>query len=206
MKKLFPKAVYAATLIMASCIVAFAQTPETPESVAKSYFAAMQKGEWAKCASLIHPEALVSMKKTFGSIVKADKSGEAAKALFGLKSPAEFDQLSDAAVFEKLMSFIADAVPDLKTALAASTSTILGQVAENPELAHIVYRSQIKVGAAEVTQVELISFKKTGTAWRALLTADMEELFQKFAEGLSSPGDDKSEPPPPAQAPKTRKP
>ncbi len=201
---LFPKAVCAATLIIVLNTVAFAQTPETPESVAKSYFAAMQKGEWGKCASLMHPEALVSMKKTFGSIVKTDKSGEAAKALFGLKSAADFDQLSDAAVFEKLMSFITDAVPDLKTALAASTSTILGQVTEGTELSHIVYRSQIKVGGAEVTQVELISFKKTGMTWRALLTAEMEELFQKFAEGLSSPGDDKSEPP--AQAPKTRKP
>jgi hypothetical protein len=153
---------------------------------------------------------LVSMKRTFGSIVKADKSGEAAKALFGLKSAAEFDQLSEPAVFEKLMGFITGAVPDLKTALAASTSTILGQVPENPELAHIVYRTQIKVGGAEITQVELISFKKTGSNWRALLTADMEELFQKFAEGLSSPGDDKpgdnKNDPPPAAAPKTRKP
>jgi hypothetical protein len=202
----FPKVVCAATLIIILCAVALSQTPETPESVAKNYFAAMQSGEWAKCAGLMHPEALVSMKRTFGSIVKADKSGEAAKALFGLKSAAEFEQLSDTAVFEKLMSFITGAVPDLKTALAASTSTILGQVAESPELAHIVYRTQIKVGAAEITQVELISFKKSGSSWRALLTADMEELFQKFAEGLSSPGDDKNDPPPPATAPKTRKP
>jgi hypothetical protein len=126
--------------------------------------------------------------------------------LFGLKSPAEFDQLSEAAVFEKLMNFITDAVPDLKSALAASTSTVLGQVNESPELAHIVYRTQVKLGGAEVTQVELISLKKSGSNWRALLTADMEELFQKFAEGLSAPGEDKNEPPSPAPAPKTRKP
>src|SRR5215213_2690351 len=163
MKNLFPKAACAATLTIVFYAVALSQTPEAAESVAKNYFAAMQSGEWAKCAGLMHPEALVSMKRTFGSIVKADKSGEAAKALFGLKSAAEFEQLSDVAVYEKLMSFITGAVPDLKTALAASTSMILGQVAEGPELAHIVYRTQIKVGSAEVTQVELISFKKSGS-------------------------------------------
>lgn len=206
MKILFPKVACGAILIVALGIIAFSQTPETAESVAKSYFAAMQAGDWAKCASLMNSEALVSMKRTFGSIVKADKSGEASKALFGLKSPAEFDRLSDAAVFEKLMSFITDAVPDLKSALAASTSTVLGQVSESPELAHIVYRTQVKLGGAEVTQVELISLKKSGSNWRALLTADMEELFQKFAEGLSAPDEDKIGPPSPASAPKTRKP
>lgn len=206
MNKLFPKVVCSMTLAIVLCAVALSQTPETAEAVAKSYFAAMQAGDWAKCANLMHPEALVSMKRTFGSIVKADKSGEASKALFGLKNPAEFDQLSETAVFDKLMSFITGAVPDLKSALAASTSTVLGQVNERPELAHIVYRTQVKLGGAEVTQVELISLRKSGSTWRALLTADMEELFQKFAEGLSSPDEDKSEPVPPAQAPKTRKP
>jgi len=206
MKNLFLKVAHVAFLIIALGIVAFSQTPETAESVAKNYFAAMKAGDWAKCASLMNSEALISMKRTFGSIVKADKSGEASKALFGLKSPAEFDQLSETAVFEKLMSFITDAVPDLKSALAASTSAVLGQVNESPELAHIVYRTQVKLGGAEVTQVELISLKKNGSNWRALLTADMEELFQKFAEGLSAPDEDKVEPPSPAPAPKTRKP
>lgn len=195
------------TVILAALpgVVGIAQTAETPESVAKAYFAAMQAGDWAKCASLLHPEALVSMKRTFGSIVKADKSGEAAKTLFGLKSVAEFDQLGEAAVFEKLMSFLVSAVPDLKTALAASTNTVLGQVAEAPDLSHIVYRTQIKMSGAEVTQVELISFKKSGSSWRALLTADMEELFQKFAEGLSAPGDDDKKAPP-AETKKPSKP
>ena len=91
MKNLLLKAVCVAILTIASGVVAFAQTPETAESVAKTYFAAMQAGDWARCASLMHPEALGSMKRTFGSIVKADKSGEAAKTLFGLKSAAEFD-------------------------------------------------------------------------------------------------------------------
>lgn len=206
MKNLFPKSVFVLILAMALTVFGFSQTAETPESVAKAYFAAMQAGDWAKCAALMDPEALGSMKRTFGSIVKADKTGGAAKELFGLKSLAEFDQLSEANVYAKLMGFITGAVPDLKTALAASTNTVLGQVAENPTLTHIVYRTQIKLGSADVTQVELISLKKTGASWRALLTADMEELFSKFAEGLSAPAGEEKDPPPPAEAPKTKKP
>lgn len=167
-------------------IAVAAQTAqETPESVAKTYFAAMQAADWAKSASLLHPEALASLKRSFAAIVSADKSGGAAKTIFGLKSSAEFAQLSDAAVFERLMSFITGAVPDMKAALAASTSTVLGKVDESPELAHIIYRSNIKLAGAEMTEVELISLKKQGPTWRALLTSDMEELFTKLAEGMS---------------------
>ncbi len=179
------KAILIAVLTFVVAGSAFAQTPESPESVAKAYFAAMRSGDWAKCAGLMHPDALASIKRSFATVINADKSGGAAKAIFGLKSSAEFAQLTDAAVFERLMGFITSAVPDVKTAMEASTSTVLGQVSEGADLAHIVYRSQIKLGGAEVSQVELISLKKSGSAWRALLTSDMEELFEKFAEGMS---------------------
>ncbi|MBS1788964.1 MAG: hypothetical protein JST85_14635 [Acidobacteria bacterium] len=161
------------------------QVPESPETVAKSYFTAMQAGNWDKCAGLLHPEALSSMKRLFATILKADESGGAAKTIFGLKSNAEFDELTGAAIFERLMNFISGAVPDMKTALASSTTTILGKVSEGTDLVHIVYRSQIKMSGAEASEVEIISFKKSGSTWRALLTADMEELVNKFAEGLS---------------------
>lgn len=190
-KKVFLRLILILVVCLGLTITALARAnQETPESVAKAYFAAMQAGDWAKCASLMHPDALASMKRTFGAIINADKSGEAGKAIFGLKSNAEFAQLSDAAVFERLMNFIMGAVPAMKTALASSTSTILGKVDESPEIAHIVYRTEIKIAGAEASQVELISFKKRGATWRALMTADMEEMFNKFAEGMTSASKD----------------
>ncbi len=185
MRSSFTKAAITAALMLVSIASVLAQSAETPESVAKAYFTAMKAGDWAKCASYMHPEALASMKRSFDAVIKADKSEGAAKTIFGLKGNADFDKLSDAAIFERLMDFIASAVPELKTALGSSTNTILGQVGEGQELFHIVYRSQLKLADAEVSQVELISLKKSGSTWRALLTADMEELFEKFAEGLS---------------------
>lgn len=186
MKPVFLKSAFAFFLTLMLSVSAFAQTaPETPDAVAKAYFAAMQAGNWDKCASLLHPDALVSMKRTFAAIIKADETGGAAKTIFGLKSNDEFDQLNGASIFERLMNFIGGAVPDMKTALAASTTTILGKVNEGTDLVHVVYRSQIKMAGAEASEVEIISFKKSGTTWRALLTSDMEEMVTKFAEGLS---------------------
>lgn len=185
MKNFFFKTAFAASLALLLADSAFSQTSESPESVAKAYFAGMQTSNWDKCASLIHTEALGSMKRTFAAIIKADESGGAAKTIFGLKSNDEFAQLSEATVFERLMNFITGAVPEMKSALASSTTTILGKVNEGTDMVHVVYRSQIKMAGAEASEVEIISFKKQGVTWRALLTADMEEMVNKFVEGMS---------------------
>src|SRR5262245_13218088 len=114
---------------------AHAQTAqETAEAVAKSYFTAMQAGDWVKCASFMHADALSSMKRTFSAVISADKSGEAAKSIFGLKNGSEFAQLSEPVIFEKLMNFITSSVPEMKAVLSASNTSILGKVDEGPEL------------------------------------------------------------------------
>jgi len=188
MKKTFLKSILILAALAAATGAGFAQTSqETPESVAKAYFAAMQAVDWAKCASLMHPDALASMKRTFATVISADKTGDAAKTIFKLKSAAEYSQLSEAAVFERLMDFITSVAPDMKAALASSTNTILGRVDESPDVAHIVFRSRTKVAGDEVNEVDLISFKKQDSTWRALLTSDMEEMLNRFAEEMTPP-------------------
>ncbi len=183
MKKTILKSIL--TLITLSVITGAGYAQETPESVAKAYFAAMQAGDWAKCASFMHPDALASMKRMFAAVINADKTGGAAKTIFGLKSGAEYAQLSETAVFDRLMIFITSSIPEMKAALAASSTSILGKVDESPDLTHIVFRTQIKVAGEEINEIDLISFKKHGGTWRALLTSDMEEMFTEFAEGMT---------------------
>jgi hypothetical protein len=188
MKRTFLKSILIlASLVTATGAVQAQAAQETPESVAKAYFAAMRAADWAKCASLTHPDALASVKSGLAMVVNADKSGDAAKTIFKLKSAAEYSQLSDAAVFERLMDFVTTSNPDMKTILASATNTILGKVDESPDLAHIVFRSRTKVGADEVNEVDLMSFKKQGSTWRALLTSDMEAMLNQFLESAAPP-------------------
>jgi len=188
MKKTFLRSILILAALSAATGVDIARAAQdSPESVAKAYFAAMQSADWAKCASLMHRDALASMKRTFAEVINADKTGDAAKTIFKLKSGAEYSQLGEAAVFERLMDFITSVAPDMKTALASSTNTILGRVDESPEIAHIVFRSRTKMGDEEVNEVDLISFKKQDSTWRALLTSDMEDMLNRFAEEMTPP-------------------
>lgn len=198
MKNLILKSILILAALSLALGAGYAQAAQdTPESVAKAYFDAMQAGDWAKCATYMHDDALASMKRTLGSVINADKSGEAAKSIFGLKSGAEYAQLSESVIFERLMSFITGSVPEMKAVMSASTTSILGKVDEGPDLTHIVFRTQIKLASAEMNEVDLMTFKKQGATWRGLFPSDMEEMFTKFAEGMTRApkGEEKNAPP-----------
>jgi hypothetical protein len=207
MKRTFLTSILILAALSAATGADFARAAQdTPESVAKAYFAAMQSADWAKCASLMHHDALASMKSTLAAVVNADKTGDAAKTIFKLKSVAEYSQLGEAAVFERLMDFITSVAPDMKTALAASTNTILGRVDEGPDLVHIVFRSRAKLEGEEVNEVDLISFKKQDSNWRALLTSDMEDMLNRFAEEMTPPSKEDEKGAPGGAGRPTRKP
>ena len=188
MKKNFLRSILVLAALTAVSGADFARAAQdTPESAAKAYFAALRSAEWAKCASLMHRDELASMKRTFAAAINADKTGDAAKTIFKLKSAAEYSQLSEATVFERVMDFITSVEPDMKTAMASSTNTILGRVDESPDLAHIVFRSRTKMGGEEIDEVDLISFKKQDSAWRALLPSDIENMLNSLAEEIAPP-------------------
>ena len=188
MKRTFLRSILILAALSAASGADFARAAQdTPESVAKAYFATLRSADWAKCASLMHHDSLASMKRTFAAAINADKTGDAAKTIFKLKSVAEYSQLSDATVFERVMDFITSVEPDMKTVLSSSTNTILGRVDESPDLAHIVLRSQTKIGGEEVNEVDLISFKKQDSSWRALLPSDIENMLNSLAEEIAPP-------------------
>jgi hypothetical protein len=205
MKKTFLRSILILAALSAASGADFARAAQdTPESAAKAYFAALRSGDWAKCASLMHRDALASMKRTFAAAINADKTGDAAKTIFKLKSAAEYSQLSEASVFERVMDFITSVDPDMKTAMASETNTILGRVDESPDLAHIVFRSRTKMGGEEINEVDLISFKKQDSTWRALLPSDIENMLTSLAEEIAPPSkeDERGAPAGPGRPPR----
>ncbi|GEM_PF-581195 len=175
MKRYLSKVIVVGMVCLCLTSPAFAQTSqETPESVAKASFAAMQAGDWATYTRLMHPDGLAAMKRKIAVEVNADKSGQAAKEavkLLRLKSLDEFARLSDAAVFERFLAGFS--TPELKASMQASTQTVLGKVPEGPDLVHVVSRLHMNVGGAWVNKVDVTSLKKYGTIWRLLMNDEM---------------------------------
>jgi hypothetical protein len=153
-----------------------AQTSEvSPETVAERYTAATRAGNWLGAAQLMHPEALSQLKQVFAPLVEVAPQ-EVGVSFFNVRSKKEYDQLSNVTVFERLMRNFSKQSPETAIALSASDTKIIGHVKEKPDLAHIVYRINTKVGDVSVSKTAVMTLKKDGESWRTLLTGNIEGL------------------------------
>lgn len=187
------------------------QSQETPESVAKAYMEASRQADWIKAASYMHPDALKQLRDLFAPLVAATKSEKEKlemEGVLGVKDKAEFDKLSDAEVFGKLLGFMSSVTPELKNVLNSSMFDILGNIQESADLTHILYRMTIKVdlpGLKEpisMTKLEVISMRRFETSWRAELSGDLQGMAKAMAAGLAAREAEEEPAPPPPPAPK----
>jgi hypothetical protein len=199
LKAVFRAVIFALAISIPSLPPVLAQTPaDTPETVAKAYVDATLAGDWAKAASLTHPESLAQFKKLFEPIFANEKSAVLAGILLGVKSRAEFDQLSDAQLFVKLtgslMSGIAGELPGFNKTLSKMSFNIIGQIAETPDLVHLLYRTQVPLDEMRlkdapadlfknitVSKLEVMTLNRYENTWRMTLSSELEGMAQMFA-------------------------
>jgi len=165
---------------------------DTPESVAKAFVAATQAADWAKAASFMHPDSLDQFKKLVEPMFTNEKSAKVTGELFGVKSRAEFDQVSGAQIFEKLMSGIAGLIPGFSNLMDKASFDIIGQVAETPELVHLLYRTRASLDDMQLndapdlfknvtfTKLEVMTLKRHANTWRLTLSDEVDAMMQLF--------------------------
>src|SRR5215510_14032524 len=134
-----------------SCLVTptFSESnDDTPEAVVQSYWAAMQAGDWAKCASLIHPDSLARVRnKANGfvdSLLALDMFGDNLRDFFGVSTKDEFVKLSDGLVFERELQRMS-LQPGFTEIIKATKHQSLGTVNERDDLVHVLYRADVRL-------------------------------------------------------------
>lgn len=184
------------------------QSQETPESIAKAYMEASRQADWIKAASHMHPDALKQLRELFLPIIasaKSEKDKQELGAVLGVKDKAEFDKLSDAEVFGRVLGLMSSVTPELKNVLNSSTFDIIGNVQESTDLLHILYRMTIRLdlpGLKEpmsMTKLEVMSMRRFENSWRVELSGDLRGIAEAMAAGLAArETEEASAPPPPA--------
>jgi len=161
-----------------------AATAETPEGVAARYMTALKAGDYAACARVMHPEALIELRRLFAPIIAKDKAGRVSQQLFGA-TPAQFATLGDAMLLERLLRNSMTGQGQQAAAAAAvlksAQITPLGHVKEGADMAHVLMRAQFVIQGLPVTRMDVMSMQRTGTAWRATLPADVRNLAGALA-------------------------
>jgi hypothetical protein len=185
--KIFLKTIFALAVCFSVIIHASAQTDQqTPAAVAKANIEASIKSDWAKCAALMHPEALKFV-RTFADKI-AEKDNDTKKEIertFGV-SRAEYPKLSDEQVYAKLVaSYLKDKM--VGEMLEKTTYTMLGQVAEGTDLTHVIFRLQTNAEKANdktflllnmsYSVADIMSLKRNGDRWGLMLSPTFEAMI-----------------------------
>jgi hypothetical protein len=197
-------------------MLTFAQSSEgTPEATAKRYWATMQAADWAQCANLVHSKSLSKFRNRVDRFVDLllgfDRFGGNLNSHFGVSTKEDFEKLSDAVVFERLMRRMW-LQPGFTEILKATTFQVLGTMEEKSDLAHIVYRTDVRFLDSEgkrltarkfersndfvgvITMVKLpepdldraavMSVKKDGAEWKILLGDEFDETLDGWERGI----------------------
>ncbi len=151
-------------------------TRASPEGVTGLYMGALRSGAYDSAAVLMHPDALHQLRTMFEPIVRADSSGEVARQLFGLTTPAGFRELSDTALFARFLRTVMNASPELKQIMGGADVRVIGHVNDGPDSAYVVYRMHVTLGGISVSKVDAAATKRLGSEWRMLLTGDIENM------------------------------
>jgi hypothetical protein len=154
-----------------------AQDSAAAERVVAGYVAAMRANDWDQVSTYMHPDALAQFKGMMSETILLDGSGEALSTLFPGMDQATFDAAGPDVVFGSFMKTMATLAPGFSDIMSGSESTVIGAVPEaNSDLTHVVYRMQMDIQGMAVSQVSVMTLKRSDGSWKAMLTAQLEGI------------------------------
>ncbi len=155
----------------------------TPEAFANRYFATLVAGDFAGNAALMHPSALAAMRKFVTAIGTGDSTGRALEQVLGVTDKRTIAALSDVALYERFVRTTLGAEPGVLAAMQSARVEVVGHVDEGADVTHIVYRMTMKLGDLQSKKTDVLTLKRDGKEWRALLTGDIENAIARMSPG-----------------------
>jgi hypothetical protein len=178
---------------------AFGQSSDerTSDEIVRDFNNYSLREDWSGMTALIHPDSMKEFRAVM--LAMADKP-DTIRLLFGVRSKAELDALTDADMFERIFANLKAAEPGMDAAIKSMQLVVVGSVDEAPDLRHIIYRVKFDLFANPFTAVDLYTLKRYQKSWRVLLK---EEQLRGMAIGIAQAK--KAAPPAKKTPPKTKK-
>ena len=151
-----------------------AELTATPETTADAFLRSVRAIRWDVTAQLLHHETLQRFHTLVSMIAEADTTGETRRYLTRTEASG-FGALTGTQVFERSIGAMIDEMPGLMHALYDRDDEVLGHVPEDPDSAHVVYRTLARIGGA-VPEVKVMQLARTDAGWRIRWTDEIEVL------------------------------
>ncbi len=168
------------------------------EKVVADGMEAARKGDWRRYADVMHPESLEEYKKMWQPLLTAAaKEGPEKQAdwLPAFDKAADFKSviaLKPKEFFVSSMKGMASLRKGIPSPLNVDEK-IIGTVHEGDDQAYVVVRTRWKFDGAEMTKVEVIALKRSGTEWKMMLP-DVIRIMAETLTRIGQPNMQKSGP------------
>jgi hypothetical protein len=136
----------------------------------------MHEGELAKFQQTLLPVIEQSLES---DPIGASRDAAAIRQLTQQDSIETIRAETPRAFFIRFMKWMMKLNPMMVTSLAGATIQPLGFVPEN-DMAHVIYRINLDMMGAKVSQLKVMSVKKQDEAWRLMMTGEIEGLGKLF--------------------------
>ena len=150
----------------------------SPEAFAERYVQALREERWGDAAGMMHPEALAELRAMFAPIVAHPQGGEVSRDVFGLAAPGDFAAASDTALFAAFLRTVTGSAPEFMAVMRDAKTTWVGHVDEGADITHVVYRLHLAHDGIAITKLDVMSLKRSGTEWRAVLKGDVRGIAE----------------------------
>ncbi len=150
----------------------------TPRAVAERVLASLARKDAEAFTRDVHPEAIAAFRANVVRILEQsatpDQRAQGLKFFGGARSLDELKKMPAERVFLAYMRGVfgrMPAAPDLRI-----TNAIIGEVLEGDSFAHVVYRSRVASPKESVTNVTVLSLRRSPGGWKAQLDGDLQGL------------------------------
>lgn len=167
---------------------------DSPEDVARAYFAAIQTDGMTSSTRFMHPDALAEFKSMLMPVYVAEHDAGGSKLLEVTFPGASFEALEKMDGRDFMDGFMALVVAQTgDVPVRFDKLEVLGTVSEG-DARHVLTRMTLGAGDLAMTQFEVLSFTPYEDTWRLQLNGDLRGLAVALRRNLSAP----PPPPPPA--------
>ena len=167
--------------LAASPVAAQQTAASSPEAVARQYIATLTAGNYAATAALMHPSALASIRRFIIAVAGRDPSGAALSQFAGVSDTAALRALPDTEMYARFLKATFAAQPVLGDAMKSATGSVIGHLDEGPDRTYVLYRLTMTIEGAEMKKVDVLTLQRSGTQWKAMLAADIENLIARLS-------------------------
>ncbi|MGH7586861.1 MAG: hypothetical protein ACREMH_11480 [Gemmatimonadales bacterium] len=150
----------------------------SPEAFGEHYVQALREERWSDAAAMMHPEALAELRAMFAPIVTHPQGGEVSREVFGLAEPGDFAATSDTALFAAFLRTVTGNSPEFMAVMKDAKTTWVGHVDEGADITHVVYRLHLAYEGIAITKLDVMSLKRSGSEWRAVLKGDVRGIAE----------------------------